>query len=224
MKMDLKKLQIDSFIGEEKISRKQFNDCEFSFGNPNENSILFQITKLDTSPNIFQIILRLIIVAVTIWLMTYAGRIPSVILRFSTNLSLFLLGTYVLNKVVFDGIKRESILIIRDKGLQIFKETVGGDIVDVLFFEKSQINQVLINEGFTIYRVVVFIVIELTMARKHEDLDTKNGAASSAAAGFHNRKLGPLVMPFAHIRCPIWLNVQVASAIREYLGMSNLKS
>jgi|LauGreDrversion4_2_1035121.scaffolds.fasta_scaffold18945_3 hypothetical protein len=177
-----------------------FSKFEFAIGNPTEDSVLFQITDLKPNGN---------------WAYKGAILVPalsliflSLTIRYLILKIFFLALVIVISALIWDrffekAIMRESVLVIRNEGIELFKETVSGDIVDVQFYEKSQINQILINEGITIWRVVVYVVIELISKKSQQ-----------------RNRLGRLVLPFTYFRCPIAVSVQVASGIREYLGLS----
>ena len=210
--MDLKNLDYSV----KNFDRKNFFDdqYEFAVGNPNSDSILFQITDLRGSNRVSQYVIRLAIIIPTFFLIYLSVKIPVAWVRFVALMAIAAVTGFSWDRLVCRVIRRESVLVIRNVGLQIFKETISGEIVDIRFFQKSQINQVLINEGFTIFRVVVFLVMELTTSRKQPSQEPKG-------PGIHNKRLGPLVLPFTNFRCPIWVSVQTASSIREYLGIAN---
>ena len=213
--MDLKNLEnlVKNF------DRKYFFDdnYEFAVGNPNEDSVLLQITDMRGSNRLSQYLLRFAIIIPSFFFIYLSVKIPVAWVRFLVLILNAAVTGFLWDRFVFRCIKRESVLVIRDVGLQLFKETIAGEIRDVKFFQKPQINQILINEGITIWRVVVFLVIELATSRK-QPLAV---GIQRSDSGFHNKRLGPLVLPFTYFRCPTWVTVQTASSIREFLGIDN---
>jgi hypothetical protein len=96
-------------------------------------------------------------------------------------------------------IKRESILVDRQRGIQIYRQNFSGDIVDLKFYEWPNIDSVMINEALTTFRVVTYIVIVIS---------------SGCAAGEST------MVPFKNFRIPLSVNVEIATNLRESMPSS----
>ena len=105
-------------------------------------------------------------------------------------------------------VRSEYLLVVPSQGIQIFRKTFGGKIFDVNFYERSKIKKILINEAFSIFQVVSYIVMELT------DISTPPDVPSGR---YKNDPLGDLVLPFKHFRLPLTFCVDIVKEIHEHL-------
>jgi hypothetical protein len=96
----------------------------------------------------------------------------------------------------------ESVLAVRGLGIQLFAETRKGALVNARFIEKEKIKEILIVEGFTALKVIVYPAIELL-------------ASSSPKKG------GNMALPFQYIEVPVAVSVDVCRGLRSTLGLSD---
>jgi hypothetical protein len=102
------------------------------------------------------------------------------------------------SKFESEAVVAESVLAVRGLGLQIFSETKGGEIRDLVFIEAHNIREILIVEGFTAMKVITYIGIELISV---------------------HQKKPALVLPFQHFELPIACLVEVTKGLRETIDL-----
>jgi len=132
--MDLKNL--DNSV--KNFERKLFYDdqYEFAVGNPNPDSVLFQITDLGGSNRVTNYLVKFAIIIPTFFLIFLSVKIPIAWLRLVALMSIAAVTGFAWDRLVCRVIRKESVLVIRNMGLQLFKETIAGEIVDVRFYQK----------------------------------------------------------------------------------------
>jgi hypothetical protein len=90
------------------------------------------------------------------------GKIPHEDLRLVATVALWIAGAVAWllhSKLESEAVVAESVLAVRGLGLQIFSETKGGEIRDLVFIEAHNIREILIVEGFTAMKVITYIGI-----------------------------------------------------------------
>ena len=121
--------------------------------------------------------------------------ITSIILSVLTVIAIWLHRRSVENTVV-----AESILVVKGLGIQLFSETKSRELWNVQFIETSKIHEILIMEGFTSFKVIVYLAFELVQ--------------------LHNKR--KLILPFKHFELPSNLVVEISRGIRTTLGLHDL--
>lgn len=111
--------------------------------------------------------------------------------------AVFLMGWMVISSG--RRITSESVLVVRDLGVECSARTSDGTVVERRFIARDQIRTTLIMEGFTATEVVTYIAIELAPSnRKHT---------------------GKLILPFQHFILPINSLGPINNEIRNILAI-----
>jgi len=174
----------------------------YTMSKPSEDSMLFRVEL--TRPSSFSIssaIIKSLIVACVAVTFTLLGKIPHEDLRLVATVALWIAGAVAWllhSKLESEAVVAESVLAVRGLGLQIFSETKGGEIRDLVFIEAHNIREILIVEGFTAMKVITYIGIELISV---------------------HQKKPALVLPFQHFELPIACLVEVTKGLRETIDL-----
>jgi hypothetical protein len=105
------------------------------------------------------------------------------------------------SKSVSNEIVAESVLAVRGLGIQLFSETRGGKVNNVVFLKLDKVVDVLIIEGFTALKVITYIGIEV----------------SSVSS---NKKPKSLILPFQFFELPISLIAEITKGLRITLDLN----
>ena len=173
----------------------------FTCAEPSPESKLFRVEKLRKPQMSFsEIVIRSGIVGgigISVRLVDQWMSHPD--LRIVASIIVLLLGVVVwivYSRSVSSEIVSESVLAVRGLGIELFSESRGGRISNVVFIESARVNEVLIIEGFTAMKVITYIGIELIDAIK---------------------KPRSLILPFQYFELPTRLLSDVTRGLRQTL-------
>jgi hypothetical protein len=175
----------------------------YSWSEPSEDSKMFRIETLKKSSFSFlSLIGKAFIVGVVGISLPLLERIPHEDFRLVTTIALWITGSIfwlLLDQYLNNETVAESVLAVRGLGLQLFRETKGGQIKSLIYLELPKISEILIVEGFTAASVITYIAIETC------SIDAK--------------KPKSLVLPFTEFVLPIKLVVEVTKGLRQTIGL-----
>ena len=120
--------------------------------------------------------------------------VTSIVLSVVAVVAIWLYRRSVENEIV-----AESILVVRNLGIQLYCETKSGEVWSVGFIESNRIKDVLIIEGFTHLKVIVYCAIDLHSHTSRQKL----------------------IVPFKHFELPTNLVVEVSKGVRTVLALSS---
>ena len=174
---------------------------------PADGSVLFRVEKTDYKKNIhsFFAIPNISIFVLVGILSSWITRIHDTGIRIFLALLVVLAAAaayWFYRNAITTGVVSESVLAVKGLGIQLFAETRNGALVNARFIEKAKIKEILIVEGFTALKVIVYPAIELL-------------ASSSPKKG------GNMALPFQYIEVPVAVSVDVCRGLRSTLGLSD---
>ena len=180
---------------------------KYTFSRPSEHSKMFRVEQARASSFSFtSIIGKAIIVAAMAAAFTFIERIPHEDLRLITTIGLWIAGAvaWITHSRFESGqIIAESVLAVQGLGLQIFCETKGGEIKNLIYVESPKIAEILIMEGFTAMKVITYIGIELVTVNP--------------------KKPAALLLPFQHFELPVRCLVEITKGLRQTIDLDSKK-
>ena len=190
------------------VKQSDFPDIIVTESSPSECSKLFRVdsksrgSKKTSFFNFSNFFCVLVIAFFSSWV-SQLNHIGAKILVLFILLILALVGFWLYQHATNSGIVSESVLAVKGLGLQLFAETRKGNMVNMRFIEREKIKEILIVEGFTALKVIVYPAIELL-------------ASSSSGS---SKKSGNMALPFQHIQVPLAVSVDVCQGLRAALAL-----
>ncbi len=181
------------------------HSIRYTHSEPSEESNFFRVEKIKTSSlSISSVIIKAGIVCLIAMGQSFVDKklVSHPDFRIVASIVLWLLGIVLWvmhSKSTSSEIVAESVLAVRGLGVEIFSETRGGKITNVVFIPLDKIDEVLIIEGFTALKVITYIGIEVES---------------------HHKKPKSLVLPFQFFEIPISLIVEITKGLRITLDLN----
>ena len=111
----------------------------------------------------------------------------------------------------------ESVLVERQLGIQLFAHLRNGKVADVHFVEKNRVKSVLLIEGLTAMKVLVYMALEVGPKNAMMDSAKSTPTASPALGGLSRRS--KLILPFSHFEVPVKFLAPMSKQIRTLLDI-----
>ena len=189
------------------VKSESIRGVTFASNKLSEDSALFRVERVGPSraSTGYMTALGIACAAAAVAAASLVNRLASGTAQLVVSICIILLGTVLFNlyrRAQEQSVTAEGMVVVKGMGIQLFSETLSGELRNLQFIDTTRIKDVLIVEGLTALKVLVYLAIELVPIPPA-------------------KRAPKLILPFKHLEVPSKWLVEIAKGTRKTLALLN---